>query len=187
MIRARLRSRLPAALALLATASLLGGACADARTEGRGSPAPPGGGGANSTLLPTSPTALPHFDLATFRELLVQLRGAPVVVNVWASWCGPCAVEAPELAAVAAEYEGRVQFVGVDIQDSRGPAREFIIRYGWPYPSVFDQTGAIRDGLGFIGQPVTVVYDADGNEVHVFSGATTADQLREQIEAAIEA
>ena len=131
-------------------------------------PSPSGG-----SLLPASPTALPEFDLTKFRALLVELagNGTPAVVNVWASWCGPCTQEAPGLASVSAKYTGRVQFLGVDIQDQVAPAREFIDRYGWSYPSVFDPTGAIRDGLGMVGQPVTVVFDETGEQAFVWSGA----------------
>ena len=133
------------------------------------------------SLLPATPDALPSFDLTTFRELLGQLKGTPVVVNVWASWCGPCTAEAPHLAAVSRETKGKVQFIGVDIMDQRAPARAFIQRYGWTYPSVFDPSGAIRDGLGFIGQPVTVVFDPAGKQVFQWSGAVSGDVLRNEL------
>ena len=133
------------------------------------------------TLLPSSPTALPEFDPARFHQLLAQLRGKPVVVNIWASWCGPCIKEAPGLARVARDYEGRVQFVGVDVLDQRGAAQAFIRKYGWKYPSVFDPTAAIRDDLGFVGQPVTVVLDSSGKQVFAASGAVAESQLREEL------
>jgi cytochrome c biogenesis protein CcmG, thiol:disulfide interchange protein DsbE len=142
---------------------------------------------ATGVLLPSTPAELPSFDVGTFRELLTQLHGTPVVVNVWASWCGPCKVEGPQLAQLAQRYQGTVQFLGVDIQDSRPAAQAFIERYGWIYPSVFDEQGAIRDGLGFIGQPVTVVYDRTGKQVHVFPGATSAEDLAQQIDRALQA
>src|SRR5438093_2106322 len=59
------------------------------------------------SLLPTSPSELPEFDPSQFGQLLVQLRGKPVVSNVWASWCGPCIEEAPGLAMAAREFDGR--------------------------------------------------------------------------------
>jgi thiol-disulfide isomerase/thioredoxin len=154
-------------VALAVSVALLAGAC--------GSSAPPEG---TRATLPPTPTTLPTFDLARFQTLLASLRGKPVVVNVWASWCGPCIAEAPGLAATSRELGGRVQFVGVDIQDQRPAARAFIARYGWTYPSVFDPTGAIRDGLGFLGQPVTVVYDRTGRRRFVWSGAMRTDVLR---------
>jgi thiol-disulfide isomerase/thioredoxin len=103
------------------------------------------------------------------------------VVNIWASWCGPCTVEAPELAKVSKEFAGKVQFLGVDIQDQIGPARAFITKYGWTYPSVFDPSGSIRDQSGYLGVPVTVVFDATGKQVFVYPGAVNARLLRKQL------
>ena len=134
-------------------------------------------------LLPASATALPQLDPARFRQLLAQLRGKPVVVNIWASWCGPCIAEAPDLAAAAQEFQGRVQFLGVDVLDQLGPARAFISRYGWSFPSVFDPRAAIRDDLGFIGQPVTIILDRAGKTVLAQSGSITLEVLRKELTA----
>src|SRR5436309_643204 len=113
-----------------------------------------GGGGENGPAaakpLPSSPSALPTYNAREFRQLLGQLHGKPVVVNVWASWCGPCIFEAPELAVVAAAYKDQVQFIGVDIQDQLKPARAFIQKFQWTYPSVFDPDGSIRDSFGLV-------------------------------------
>lgn len=145
---------------LLAAFALVASAC------GRDGPAAEKGG----SLLPSDPAALPAFDLASYRSLLEELQGRPVLVNFWASWCGPCRQEAPHLAAAHAEYGERVQFIGVDILDSRGSARAFMREAAWTYPSVFDQNGSIRDGLGLIGQPVTLFYDAGGELVETWVG-----------------
>lgn len=159
---------------MVALAGLLLVACAEGR--------PDAADGEGSSLLPTDRLALPQFDLPRFQALLEELRGTPVVVNIWASWCPPCTVEAPELARVSREVQGRVQFVGVDILDTRAAARAFIRRYDWPYPSVFDPTAAIRDGLGYVGQPVTIVYDRRGSLSFVWQGAITAPLLRREIQ-----
>jgi cytochrome c biogenesis protein CcmG, thiol:disulfide interchange protein DsbE len=132
-------------------------------------------------MLPTDRLALPQIDPAGYEALLGELRGTPVVVNFWGSWCGPCIEEAPDLAAVAREYEGRVQFLGVDILDAREPARDFIRRFDWPYPSVFDPTGAVRDALGYVGQPITLVYDSRGELSFERTGAIDAEDLRREI------
>lgn len=157
---------------LLATlAVLLVGGCAEERpTRSLSGP-----------LLPGDRLELPEFDPATFRALLAELQGTPVVVNIWGSWCPPCIAEAPDLAQVAGEFQGRVQFVGIDILDQRQAAREFIQRFDWQYPSVFDPTGAIRDGLGYVGQPVTLIYDRQGELSFEWNGVTTAEMLRREI------
>lgn len=159
------------AAVLVALVALLGGC-------GGGSAVPD----ADGSLLPQSPGELPEMDPATFRALLAELRGTPVVVNVWATWCPPCVEEAPHLAEVSEEYEGRVQFIGLDILDDRPAAREFIREYGWTYPSVFDPRGQTRDALGYLGQPVTVIYDRDGEPVFEHVGAVDASMLRREIE-----
>jgi cytochrome c biogenesis protein CcmG, thiol:disulfide interchange protein DsbE len=116
-------------------------------------------------LLPTNVMALPSTDPASFQELLGQLKGTPVVVNVWASWCDPCKKETPLLVQAATTYAGRVQFLGVDIQDARPSAQQFLREHAVTYPSVYDATGAVKRSLGFFGQPDTVFYDAAGRAV----------------------
>jgi thiol-disulfide isomerase/thioredoxin len=123
-----------------------------------------------ASLLRSSPTRLPDADPSGFQRILSGLRGKPLVVNVWASWCPPCEREAPALAQAAREFSGKVQFVGVDVLDQRSPAVAFIWRHGWTYPSVFEPQASIRNDLGFQGQPVTVIYDANGKSVYTISG-----------------
>lgn len=135
-------------------------------------------------LLPTHVAELPSFDVQTYQELLTQLHGTPVVVNVWAAWCGPCQAEAPLLHTASQTYGDRVQFLGVDILDSRDGARGFIDEHGLMYPSVFDPAGAIRDSLGMIGQPVTVFYDADGDVASTWEGQLTQAALDQGVHAA---
>jgi thiol-disulfide isomerase/thioredoxin len=148
-------------------------------------PAPEGLDARTTPLLPEDRLELPAFDFEAFQALLLELRGTPVVVNIWGSWCPPCQVEAPDLARVSSEFEGRVQFVGVDILDSRASARDFILAFDWAYPSVFDPEGEIRDRLGYIGQPITVVYDRRGAVSFEWTGVVTADLLRAEIRKAL--
>jgi thiol-disulfide isomerase/thioredoxin len=122
-------------------------------------------------LLPTSRFALPELDYPGFQALMSQLRGTPVVVAVWGAWCGPCRREAPTLARVAGRFGHRVQFVGVDVGDvSRVQAQAFIRDFALPYPSVYDPQKQILSGLGFIGPPITMVFDRAGKRVNLISG-----------------
>ena len=132
--------------------------------------------------LPTNPYALPEFDKAAYDKMLARERGTPVLVNIWASWCGPCRQEAPFLAAASRTYGDRVRFVGVDILDARDSARAFMREFEWTYPSVYDPNAAIRDGLGILGQPATLFYDADGTLVKRWSGPLTEEALTANLE-----
>jgi thiol-disulfide isomerase/thioredoxin len=162
--------------ALVTTLAIMGVACHS------GGPAACGSG---PSLLPTSPIALPTLDAKGFTQLLCQLRGKPVVVNIWASWCGPCILEAPELAAVAASHHGDVQFIGVDIQDQLSLGRAFLQKFHWTYPSVFDPKGEIRDSFGLLGAPHTLFFDANGVRTFVWSGPVTRDILSSGISGAL--
>jgi cytochrome c biogenesis protein CcmG/thiol:disulfide interchange protein DsbE len=103
------------------------------------------------------------------------------VVNIWGSWCGPCREEGPRLAAAARRYGDRVQFLGIDDKDDRGPARSFIREMGWTYPSLFDPAESIKTGLGFLGVPDTMFLDAAGKRVAVSSGPMSAEDLEANI------
>jgi cytochrome c biogenesis protein CcmG, thiol:disulfide interchange protein DsbE len=170
-------------LTLLSLAATCGGPGQD--PAGTAQSGPPARNAATAALLPTHVADLPAFDVNTYQQLLTQLHGTPVVVNVWAAWCAPCKAEAPLLRDASRTYGDRVQFLGVDILDSLDGARGFIADQGLEYPSVFDPTGAIRDSLGMIGQPVTVFYDADGTMVSSRDGQLSQKALDQGIQAAL--
>ncbi len=173
------------ALAAVA-AAFLAASCAGAAPGGGASgatgPVLPAANATTAPLLPTDALALPELDLAAYGRLIDQLHGTPVVVNFWGSWCGPCRDEAAQLAAAHHRFGDRVQFLGVDILDARESARGFMHEFGWTYPSVFDPGGAIRDGLGLLGQPVTLFYDRNGQIADRWIGPIPQDELRIRVE-----
>ena len=130
--------------------------------------------------LPPTVAALPNADVETFRALLDDLRGTPVVVNLWASWCEPCEREMPMLAE-AAEAHRDVQFLGVDTLDAREGAEGFITEFGVPFPSLFDPDGVIRTDLDSFGLPVTVFFDTEGNQVGKVDGELSQVALDEHM------
>ena len=172
----------------LAALAVVGAACAgEAPASGDGgSPAVPALNAAEAPLLPTDALALPQFDFAAYQELLGQLEGTPVVVNIWASWCGPCRIEGGDLARASKTYGTRVQFLGIDILDSRSSARDFMREFGWTYPSVYDPTGEIRDRLGLVGQPVTLFYDASGRLDSTWNGPLTPEALAKRLDRLVD-
>ena len=138
---------------------------------------------AEAPLLPEFADALPASDPEAFERLLGQLEGTPVLVNFWGSWCPPCRVEMPRLVAAHAEFGDRVQFLGVDILDSRTEARAFMEEFEMTFPSVFDVPDAIKTSLGQFGQPVTVFFRSDGTFSFAYTGPIPEDDLRRHLEA----
>lgn len=93
---------------------------------------------------------------------LSALRGRPVLVNLWATWCGPCRKEMPLLQATSKRYRSKVQFVGVNTRDGTRAAAAFLADVGVTYPQVVDLDGKLLAHLRISGLPVTVLLDANG-------------------------
>ena len=130
-----------------------------------------------------------------------ELRGTPVVINFWASWCDPCNQEAPDLEATWKQYQAKgVRVVGVDYEDQPADAQAFVSKYGVSYPSVVDRGGELATAFGVRGVPETFFIDA---KFHFFAigqgeeqgnrfgtrilGAVSRPQLKSQIDAMLAA
>jgi thiol-disulfide isomerase/thioredoxin len=95
---------------------------------------------------------------------LAGLKGYPVVINKWASWCVPCKEESAAFQRVAAEYGQRVAFIGIDSEDpNRGDAVAFLKSFPVSYPSYYDRSGALGEQLtDSTFRPVTLFIARDG-------------------------
>jgi thiol-disulfide isomerase/thioredoxin len=110
-------------------------------------------------------------DVKAVRARLKELRGHPVVVNSWGSWCVPCRQEFPILQHAGAEYGKRVAFLGVDTVDPEDAAREFLRDFPVTYPSYRDPHGAVVQDLGIVGStPVMLFLDAQGKTAFIHQG-----------------
>jgi cytochrome c biogenesis protein CcmG/thiol:disulfide interchange protein DsbE len=115
--------------------------------------------------------------LADGRVALAELRGTPVVLNFWASWCIPCKEEAPFLAAAARAHRRDLASLGVDIQDFESDARDFLDELDVPYPSVRDGSPKTHTAYGLTGVPETYYIDAEGRIVEHSVGAVSRREL----------
>jgi cytochrome c biogenesis protein CcmG, thiol:disulfide interchange protein DsbE len=121
---------------------------------------------------------------ASIDSQLDELRGVPVVVNQWASWCPSCRSEFPFFQRLAREYGKRVAFLGLDSQDDRGAAEDFLRQYPVPYPSIYDPSASEAASIGGgQGWPTTIFFDRHGATTQIRPGGyATEGQLREDIE-----
>ncbi|HET6830742.1 MAG TPA: TlpA disulfide reductase family protein [Solirubrobacterales bacterium] len=111
--------------------------------------------------------------LDAFSEQLDAVAGYPVVVNNWASWCGPCRTEWPWFQKAAAEHLDEVAFMGVATDDEDDAIDTFLSNYEVPYPTFADPDKKLADVTGFAsvgGLPNTLFYDADGELLYAHQG-----------------
>ncbi len=191
------RRRAVAALAAagLAGVALIAAGCTAGRpAASTRAPATAGGQGAalnTSQVYPVDQRAVPGpvaGDLLDGgRYDLASARGRVVVLNFWASWCAPCRLESPELAATyQATKDLRVDFVGVDIRDTHDAATSFTADFHIPYPSLYDPPGRIALAFREVNPsviPTTVVVDRSGAVAAVFRKAVTRTELEPVVRA----
>lgn len=120
----------------------------------------------------------------TVRARLAALKGTPVLVNKWASWCGPCRAEFPFLQDASTRYGKQVAFLGLNSGDNRGNAASFLKKFPVPYPSVEDPKEQAAGALhAFTAYPVTIFFDAQGKQVFTHAGLYSS---QEQLDADVE-
>jgi len=110
---------------------------------------------------------------------LRQLRGYPVVINAWASWCTPCQEEFHLFHSAALRYGRQVAFLGADTDDAAGNARAFLRQHPVSYPSYQTTTSSLSSLATFVGLPTTIFVDRQGNVVDVHTGQYTSEATLE--------
>lgn len=136
---------------------------------------------------PARPSGLPDLTLSCLgggrAVRLAGLRGTPLVINVWAQWCGPCRSEAPAFATVSATAGRRISLLGVDYDDpSPAAALAYASSAGWRYPQLTDPDRRLAGPLRVPGPPQTIFVDAAGTVVYRHSGPfTSVPDLRSAI------
>ena len=113
---------------------------------------------------------------------LTGLRGKPVVVNFWASWCVPCRQKMPAFERVWEAMRGRVAFLGVNHEDARGAALKLLRQTGVRYPVASDPAGKTAAAYGLFGMPTTLFVAADGHLLARHTGQMSERDLRAAID-----
>ena len=133
----------------------------------------------------------PDFTLVTAQGEAVTLseivdrnsaQGVPVVLNFWASWCGPCRVEFPHFQSASLKYNGKAAFIGVNQGESASTIADFGAEFGISYPLLVDQDNAINQTYLVNSLPTTVFIDANGVVREVQIGIITQAVLEDRIE-----
>ncbi|MBM3116664.1 TlpA family protein disulfide reductase [Jeongeupia naejangsanensis] len=119
-------------------------------------------------------------DLSGKPQKLSSLKGKPVVVNYWATWCSPCREEIPEFVTLARQYAGKVRFIGIAIDDAPAVSA-FAKQYKMNYPTLLGEADAMalmkQEGNTVGGLPYTAIYDSQGKRVATHTGRISAAQL----------
>lgn len=130
--------------------------------------APPTPATVESSLGPAPDFTLPLFNGGTLT--LRSLRGKPVVLNFWASWCVPCREETPLLVRLHKRYGSRIVFVGVNVEDEDADARRFLASYHVDYPAVRSSDESTIVAYKIVGLPTTVFVGVDGVIMEKYAG-----------------
>lgn len=119
-----------------------------------------------------------------------ELAGKVVVLNSWASWCGPCTEETPTLVSAAEKFdEADVAFIGLDVTDETAAAQEFVAKFDIPYPSIVDSDGKLLASLPGVppqALPNTLILDREGRLAVRIIGAVPTDTFESLVQAVVD-
>lgn len=114
---------------------------------------------------------------------LSDYKGKPVVINFWASWCGPCKYEHPVLEWAVREYGDKATFVGVIFEDTEEDARKFLNANGTPMPQLIDPNSTTSVDYGVAGVPETYFINSEGIIVDKYVGPISPDKMQQHLKA----
>lgn len=142
-------------------------------------------GGENVSLEEeTKKEQMPDFEMTLLDGKKVSLeayRGKKVLLNFWATWCGPCVGEMPAFQKLAEEYPNELVILAVNCSEDKDTVQKFTEDNGYTFPIVLDTDGAIQEIFGGITSiPVTVILDEEGYIVTSSTGAMDADTMYKQ-------
>jgi peroxiredoxin len=143
--------------------------------------------GGMTNRMPQAGEAIPDFELPTLDGQLVRLsalRGSPVVINFWATWCGPCKQEMPLLVEQYNWNKGkglRVLAIDTLANDNVEDIRAFAEKFNMNFDVLVDEKDAVAGGWNVMGLPTTFFIQPDGTVAKVHVGQLTPDQLKENI------
>lgn len=126
----------------------------------------------------------PDFNLTTLNGhslSLEHLRGKPVLINFWATWCGPCLAEMPLLEATAQRYSDELVVLGINEGEAFADVKSFIAREALSYPILLDTDEAVGALYQLNGYPTSVFIDAEGIIRAIYLGEIPADQLAKNL------
>lgn len=129
----------------------------------------------------------PDFDVPTVRgpQPLSQLRGRPVVINFWASWCPPCTDELPYFQRLSDTYGDRVRVVMIDWNEPPGTAQSYLKAHGFNLPVIEDRQSRIYGAYSLKEVPDTVVLDSSGSVTYVAQGGLSWNEIRSAVDQAL--
>ncbi len=136
---------------------------------------------------PTEPEAHPAPDFTMLdmdgnEVTLASFFGKPIILNFWASWCGPCKMEMPELQKFYEQYGEEIHFLLVSVDDDVDAAKAFIADSGYSFPVYFDTTSAGAYTYGASSIPLTYFIDAEGNLAAYYMGAMSESILQQGVD-----
>ena len=141
---------------------------------------------ASDPAVPARPDGLPDLTLPCLGRgnpvRLSGVRGKPMVVNVWASWCGPCKAELPLMGEFYRAHSDQVRFLGIDLADDRQAALAMAAQTKMTFPSVQDPNSEVRAGLRVVGVPTTLFVRPDGS----IAGRTSVVSSKEELASLID-